>query len=140
MTKPFFISDKGNIGGVDPTNENTFDYMMNAYKKGYYVKCDVQTYKGVLYFGDREPSETINWQFIMNPKVICSAADIETFVVLYNLNTHCFWYQNDDVTLTTRALLWCKQGVNLKHSKAVWNYTTEDIPEYVFGYCGDIKR
>ena len=139
---PVFIANRGNYQGADTDNENTFSYLLQAFNAGHLVVCDIQTYKSVLYFGHNEPKETVNWQFITKNKVICRAVDLDSFVVLYNLNAHCFWYQTDDMSLTSRGYLWCKPDVQIDHTRAIWtNVNKEKLhsrPDKIFGICGDI--
>lgn len=140
-----FISHRGNLTGPDPANENKTDYLINAYNKGHYVECDVQTHNGVLYFGHDEPQETINWQFITKTRVFCHAKDLESFVVLYNLNTNCFWHQQDDITVTSKGFIWCYPGIHVIHGRAIWldlyGYDLpKTIPDEIFGICGDTVK
>ena len=46
-----FIAHRGNLNGPNPSEENKFDYLYEAWRDGYHVECDVIGYKHKLYFG-----------------------------------------------------------------------------------------
>lgn len=137
-----FIAHRGNYYGVERDYENRLDYLKEAYNEGYGVECDLQMYNGALYFGHDEPQEQVDWEFIGRPYVFCHAKTIETMQVLLNGGVHCFWHENDKMTLTNMGFMWCYPGVHPVHHRAIWldllGHPTPAIPSgEIFGVCGD---
>ena len=51
-------------------------------------------------------------KFISTKKLV-SCKNIKAFYELLKLNTVCFWYQNDDITLTSNGYIWTYPGKQL---------------------------
>lgn len=139
---PVFIAHRGNYDGIQTERENTIDYLRQAYNMGFGVECDLQVQDGVLYFGHDEPQETADWHFLLRPYVFCHAKTVDTMQVLMNGGAHCFWHEEDQLTLTNRGLMWCYPGVYPVHAKSIWldlqGYDTPCIKDTnIFGVCGD---
>jgi hypothetical protein len=137
-----FIAHRGNWQGIEPDYENRLEYMRAAHNYGYAVECDLQMYNGALYFGHDEPQEQVDWGFIGRPYVFCHAKTIDTMQVLLNSGVHCFWHENDKMTLTNMGFMWCYPGVYPVNHRAIWldlqGAETPIIHEgEIFGVCGD---
>lgn len=137
-----FIAHRGNWQGAEPDYENRLDYLREAYQAGYAVECDLQVYNDVLYFGHDEPQDQVDWSFIGRPYVFCHAKTIETMQVLMNGGVHCFWHEEDKMTLTSMGFMWCYPGVYPVNHRAIWldlqGAETPIIPDgEIFGVCGD---
>lgn len=144
---PVFIAHRGNISGINPDLENTIDYLRQAHNEGFGVECDLQVHKGALYLGHDEPQEQADYSFLTKPYVFCHAKTVDTMQILINSGLHCFWHENDKMTLTSLGFMWCYPGIYPEHHKAIWL----DIPEHnggnllpkdvaskdIFGVCGD---
>ena len=136
-----FVAHRGNTHGPIPDLENNINYLRSALESGYMIECDLQTQNGVLYLGHDEPQEVAPLDLITDPRVFCHAKDLDALTMLLQFNTHCFWHENDRVTLTSNGYIWCYPGEFPVHSKAIWlDLHGTDIPELnstIYAICGD---
>lgn len=101
----FYIAHRGNQFGPDPEKENHPDYIQEALKAGYNVEIDVWWENNKFLLGHDEPKYEIEDSFLANKKFWCHAKNIEALVAMLDSDhfIHCFWHQNDDVTLTNKT-------------------------------------
>ena len=100
------ISHRGNINGRNPTLENGQRYCQAAIDAGYNVEIDVHFYDGILWTGHDRPQYRVDDDFLLQEEVWCHAKDIMALRRLLELETHCFFHQNDPVTLTSKGYMW----------------------------------
>jgi len=135
------IAHRGNYAGIQPDRENTIEYIQEALSLGYWVECDIQTTQNGLYFGHDEPQEPLDYKIVMHPRVICHAKDTNALTRLLDLGAHCFWHEEDNVTLTSQGYIWCYPGVHPKHESAIWlDLQDKALPENtsgIWGICSD---
>ena len=125
------IAHRGNISGKNPELENTPAYIEAAIKQGYDVEIDVWYIDGKFYLGHDGPEIETTLKYLDNDSFWCHCKNIEALCELINTSVHCFFHQNDDVTLTSKRLLWVFPGkVLVPGSICV-------MPE--LGYDGDIS-
>jgi hypothetical protein len=138
---PVFIAHRGNVAGPEPEFENKIIYLKEAYSMGFGIEVDLQIYDGVLYLGHDEPQEPVDYEFLMQPYVFCHAKTVETMQVLMSAGLHCFWHEEDKLTLTSQGYMWCYPGVYPVHPKAIWldlqGAQTPEITSNIMGVCGD---
>ena len=93
----------------------------------------------------------VDWIFILwvsnylkNDKLWCHAKNIEALNKMSShSDIHCFWHQEDDVTLTSRNFLWTYSGKKLtENSVAVLPELNNDnaltmLPKKLIGICSD---
>ena len=104
------ISHRGNINGRNSELENSIPYIEEA-SKLYDVEIDVWLVDGKFYLGHDGPVHLTNEQFLCNEKFWCHAKNIEALnAMLCNDRIHCFWHQEDDVTLTSKNFIWTYPG------------------------------
>ena len=108
-----FISHRGNLRGKNIALENSIDYVESALKCGFDVEVDVRLVKGVYYLGHDQPQHEVSWTLLTRPEVWCHAKDISTLNSLLSVGAHCFWHQEDDVTLTSKGYIWTFPGKKL---------------------------
>ena len=101
-----FISHRGNINGRNPNLENGQRYCQAAIDAGYNVEIDVHFYDGILGTGHDRPQYRVDDDFLLQEEVWCHAKDIMALRRLLELETHCFFHQNDPVTLTSKGYMW----------------------------------
>lgn len=101
------ISHRGNLNGPQPENENRPDYIEKALLN-YNVEIDIFFYKNELWLGHDNPQYKIkNLNWLENNKLWCHAKNLEALdKMLKYPKIHCFWHQNDDVTLTSKGYMW----------------------------------
>lgn len=135
------IAHRGNYQGKNPERENTVAYIKEALDAGYWVEVDVQCSGGHMFFGHDGRQEIIDYGIIKHPNVICHAKDLESLSHLLLFDTHCFWHEEDNVTLTSQKLIWCYPNVHLVDENAIWlDFTGAPFPsgvENIFGICTD---
>ncbi len=100
------ISHRGNINGRKPELENGQRYCQSAIDAGYNVEIDVHFYDGILWTGHDRPQYRVDDDFLLQEEVWCHAKDIMALRRLLELETHCFFHQNDPVTLTSKGYMW----------------------------------
>ena len=109
------IAHRGNYRGKNISRENHPDYIQEAIKKGYDVELDVWNIDGSYYLGHDEPHILIKNNFIENKKMWCHAKNIQALhSMLTTSNVHCFWHEDDKVTLTSKGFIWKYPEVYLK--------------------------
>lgn len=115
------ISHRGNINGPIESNENNPDYIDAARKKGYDVEVDVWVVDSVYYLGHDYPKFKVDKKWFENRKswVWCHAKNFEALKNLINDKFHCFWHENDKLTLTSKNIFWCYPGNFIENGIAV---------------------
>ena len=99
------ISHRGNIDGRNPIYENSDKYCQTAIDKGFNVEIDVW-YTDTWWTGHDRPGYRVDTDFLKKKEVWCHAKNIEALKRLLDLRAHCFFHQNDNVTLTSEGYLW----------------------------------
>jgi hypothetical protein len=105
-----FISHRGNLKGPDKNLENDPTHILYAIKKGYDVEIDVWYYKNNFYLGHDNPKHKINLSFLNNNKLWCHAKNLIALQKMLENRIHCFWHQNDTITLTSENYVWTYPG------------------------------
>lgn len=136
-----FISHRGNIYGPEISNENSPNYIQKALDLDLNVEIDIHYFKENLWLGHDEPQfkiKNINWLF--NKKLWCHAKNIEAIHFMMDHNEiHCFWHQEDDLTITSRGFLWTYPGKQILDKSIIVikeDIDKKDIP-YCKGICSD---
>lgn len=132
------ISHRGNIEGKVPESENNPLYINKALQRGYDVEIDVWYNNGAFYLGHDNPQYEVSINYLRNDKMWCHAKNVEALNLMLKENIHCFWHQEDDVTLTSRGHMWTFPGKETT-DKSICILLEKDskIPEKVFGICSD---
>ena len=140
------ISHRGNISGPDPSSENHPDYIREALLAGYECEVDVWYKDNEWWLGHDEPVYDIGKSFLRNDKLWCHAKNLEALNAMLNDNVHCFWHQEDDVTLTSQGYLWTYPGKTLT-SKSICvmperaNYDDKILTSNcIAGICTDFPK
>ena len=135
------IAHRGNFQGSNKEMENRPEYISQAIQKGYDCEIDVWSVKDRLYLGHDEPQYEINLRFLQNNKLWCHAKNLAALEYMLLNSVHCFWHQEDDVTLTSMGYLWTYPGKPLtlksicvmpEHA----SYSKEEITRAA-GVCSD---
>ena len=132
------ISHRGNLRGKIPEYENDPTYIEKALNEGYEVEIDVWYKDGELYLGHDEPTYQINFNYLRNKKFWCHAKNIDALNRMLKEDVHCFWHQEDDVTLTSCGFMWTYPGKPLTDiSICVLPEKNNEKPKKVLGICSD---
>jgi len=99
------IAHRGNTKGKTE-HENRPVYLSNA-AKDHFVEVDVWYVKDKIFLGHDEPTYEVAIDFLKNEKFFCHAKNIEALHrMLEEPDIHCFWHENDLVTLTSKGYVW----------------------------------
>jgi len=99
------ISHRGNTSGKT-AEENSPRYIMAALSEGYDVEVDVWYTDKKYFLGHDTPEHEVEMGFLKLNGLWCHAKNIEALHKMIAEDIHCFWHQEDDVTLTSRGFLW----------------------------------
>jgi hypothetical protein len=115
-----YISHRGNIDGSSLT-ENYPIHITNALALGYDVEIDVWLVNNKLYLGHDGPNfkTEVQLSYLKNKKFWCHAKNVEALELMLKNDIHCFWHQEDDVTITSRGYIWTYPGKKLATSQAI---------------------
>jgi|TARA_R100000329_G_C7615031_1_gene218319 hypothetical protein len=98
------IAHRGNINGPGEY-ENGQKYCQEAIDAGYNVEIDVW-YTDTWWTGHDKPQYRVDSDFFLKKEVWCHAKNIKALKKLLELGAHCFFHQNDPVTLTSQQYIW----------------------------------
>jgi len=102
------ISHRGNLNGKIDSRENKPDYILEAIDRGFDVEIDVwyTNSNNGWFLGHDQPQYGIDSDFLKMPEIWCHAKNINTLNELLKIKAHCFFHQNDPVTLTSKGYMW----------------------------------
>jgi hypothetical protein len=132
------ISHRGNLDGPIKKLENNPKYVKNALKKGYDVEIDVWYFKNNYFLGHDEPVYKINLNFLKNKNFWCHAKNFEAMENMLKNKIHCFWHENDKLTLTSKKFFWCYPKNYIQNGITVVLNKNKNICKNKFtGICTD---
>ena len=101
------ISHRGNLNGKS-MYENHPEYIEETLCQDFEVEIDVWWIDDSgFWLGHDKPQYPVDEHYLENPKFWCHAKNIEALSkMLDNNNIHCFFHQEDDVTLTSKGYIW----------------------------------
>ena len=138
-----FISHRGNIDGKYPEFENNPIQIDRALKNGFDVEIDVWCIDNRWYLGHDSPEHEITISYLKDDRFWCHAKNIEALNKMLKEDIHCFWHQEDDVTLTSKGYMWTYPGEQLTdNSISVLPEKNNDnsltmLPKNISGICSD---
>ncbi len=133
-----YISHRGNINGSNPKHENDPDYIRKTLDKGFDVEIDVWYENSSFYLGHDKPTYKIDVGFLKKNGLWCHAKNIDALrIMLSYSDIHCFWHQEDDVTLTSRGYIWTYPKQQITDKSVCYLEEKEDIPKRALGICSD---
>ena len=106
------VAHRGNTNGVNSKFENSDKYCQEAIDKGFDVEIDVW-YTDTWWTGHNRPQYRVNPDFFLKKEVWCHAKNIDALKRLLDLGAHCFFHQNDNVTLTSKGYIWTNPTIPL---------------------------
>ena len=136
------ISHRGNLNGKSD-RENQLEYINEALNQGFDVEVDVWDIFGSYFLGHDEPQYLVKKDFLKNKHLWCHAKNIEGLYSMLEDDIHCFFHQEDDVTLTSMGYLWTYPGKQLTEKSICVLPEFEDkkskviLPKNVAGICSD---
>ena len=131
------ISHRGNINGIKSDLENKSEYINEALNQGFDVEIDVWWIDNQFYLGHDEPRYLVKEDFLRKSGLWCHAKNIDALNQMIDSEmTHCFWHQEDDVTLTSEGYLWTYPGKQLT-SNSIAVLPEGNVPDDIAGICSD---
>lgn len=134
------ISHRGNLTGPNKEQENQPEYVLKALRAGFDVEIDVWLVGDDLFLGHDHPDHKIDLRFLYHGNFWCHAKNVDVLAFLAQNGFHCFWHQEDDVTLTSRGYLWTYPGKPLTGHKSI-AVMPERVPGWdvskAWGICSD---
>ena len=131
------ISHRGNLFGKKPELENSPNYIRNALNTGFDVEIDIWFKNGDLFLGHDEPQYQTDLSFLRDNRLWCHAKNIEALHLMVENRIHCFWHQEDDVTLTSKGFLWTYPGKPLTDKSICVSLGKIDKTMKCYGICSD---
>tara|TARA_R100001163_G_scaffold55763_1_gene43310 strand:- start:3502 stop:3951 length:450 start_codon:yes stop_codon:yes gene_type:complete len=102
----YFIAHRGNTKGPDK-KENHPDHIVDSIKKGFNVEIDVWYSDKKYVLGHDHPQYEVAANFLKNDLFWCHAKNIVALEkMITDQDIHCFWHQEDFVTLTSKNYIW----------------------------------
>ena len=98
------IAHRGNMNGPNEY-ENGQKYCEEAIAQGFNIELDVW-YTDTWWTGHDKPQYRVDPDFFLKEEVWCHAKNIEALKKLLEIGAHCFFHQNDPVTLTSKQYIW----------------------------------
>lgn len=135
------ISHRGNINGKDISRENHPSYIDEAIQTGYDVEIDIWVKNNTPLLGHDVAQYGISYSWLEARQdklwIHCkNFSAIEWLVSYPNLNY--FWHQKDDLTITSKGILWAYPGKQpIKNSIAVLPEIFNDDLSQCIGICSD---
>jgi len=102
------ISHRGNTAGSSPEQENKPHYIETAIYLGYDVEIDIWGDGVQFWLGHNQPDTLIDQSFLYKhiDKLWCHAKSAIVLKELMDLNMHCFFHDQDNMTLTSKNYIW----------------------------------
>ena len=97
---------------LDPYDVNTstkrfsVDHSSGSLITGYEVEIDVWYIDKKFVLGHDTPQYEVDWKFLTNSSYWCHAKNIDALNLMLENDIHCFWHQDDDVTITSYGFIW----------------------------------
>lgn len=99
------VAHRGNTKGK--TEQENHPTYLTVAAKNHFVEVDVWYVKDKIFLGHDEPTYEVSIHFLKNEKFFCHAKNIEALHrMLEEPDIHCFWHENDLVTLTSKGYVW----------------------------------
>ena len=131
------ISHRGNLNGKS-NMENRPSYIHKALLHDFDVEIDVWYVNDEFWLGHDIPQYKIEENFLENPKLWCHAKNIDALdKMISNSLIHCFWHQEDDVTLTSKGYLWTYSDKQLTGKSICVMPKTVNKSIDCYGVCTD---
>lgn len=100
-----YISNRGNLAGKHPDEENKPDYIENALGQGVCVKTDIWVIKNKTVTGTEHPATGINLNLFDKEKLLIQARNPTALLYLLEEGYHCYWRESDNLIITNRNFI-----------------------------------
>jgi len=100
-----YISNRGNLAGKHPDEENKPDYIERALENGVCVKTDIWVIKNKTVTGTEHPATGINLNLFDKEKLLIQARNPTALLYLLEEGYHCYWRESDNLIITNRNFI-----------------------------------
>lgn len=134
------ISHRGNLNKKDEKKENLPSQIKKVIKIGYDCEIDVWFVNKKFYLGHDKPEHQVEEKFLENKKLWCHAKNIDALLkMLKNNKIHCFWHENDKVTLTSKGIIWAYPNKkSILDSVVLFPELNNNDISKCYGICSDV--
>ncbi|MDC1393464.1 hypothetical protein N8340_02175 [Flavobacteriaceae bacterium] len=138
-----FISHRGNISGKNISFENKPQYIEKCIQLGYECEIDLRVINDKLFLGHDNCDYEITLNFLLENKknlwVHCKNIESVIWLKKLNLGIHFFWHETDEITLTSKNIIWAFPGKQpILNSIAVLpEISNEQNLSHCLGICSD---
>lgn len=101
-------SHRGNVVGISP-KENHPDQIDYALSRGFGVEIDVWKICGTFFLGHDRPQYMVDRKYLLNKNFLVHAKNVAALDDLFE-ETHCFYHDRDDYTITSKGQIICYPG------------------------------
>ena len=131
----FIISHRGNLNGRVPEKENHPDQIL--FVSSYFdVEIDVWYMNGKYVLGHDYPQYEIP-EYFLQRNLWCHAKNFEALDRMLHAAIHCFWHEEDKLTLTSKSIPWCYPGFYVKNGITVIKSDSFQTDISILGICTD---
>jgi hypothetical protein len=136
----YIIAHRANLRGPSEL-ENSPESIIECFNSGFHVEIDVWWKENFFWLGHDFPKYRLeDNSFLTDERSWCHAKNLEAAIKLKEIDSHFFWHQEDDFSLTSKGYFWTYPGKKLsENSIAVmpeWD-SHQDTFSLVKGVCTD---
>tara|TARA_A100001201_G_C4048673_1_gene188982 strand:- start:83 stop:529 length:447 start_codon:yes stop_codon:yes gene_type:complete len=140
-----FISHRGNINGVEPSRENTLEYIQEALDAGFDVEVDLWIDGDRLLlghdYGEHEVTHRWLWKRRFNLWIHCKHFSSLAYMQRQTDSFQYFFHEKEDYTIISNQLIWAHNLQEVNNRCVIPLLSEDDIDNWtksnVFGICSD---
>jgi hypothetical protein len=129
------ISHRGNLTGPQVSLENDPEQILKCLKL-FEVEVDVRLIDGSWFLGHDHPQHKIPFSFFTD-KMWIHCKNKEAIEKLQYTSLNWFWHDKDDMTVTSKGIIWCAPGIYVRNAITVEPSHKDGIPDFIKGICSD---
>lgn len=136
------ISHRGNLKGINKSEENTILAIHRALDYGFDVEIDIWFENQYFYLGHDNPTTKIDISNFNNKKIWFHAKNIKSLVEFKNENIiNYFWHEEDQATIVSSGYFWLYPGIFINNKNCIFVLPEQhncDLLSYsAYGICTD---
>ena len=137
------ISHRGNIDHINPSRENSPDYIQEAINKGFDVEIDCWVTNHTLYLGHDKPDYpiTLEWlhQYANNLWIHCK--NLSALSMLLPTNLRVFFHEHERYSIVSDGHIWAHDIKDIDTRCIIPLLDQSSLlkwaPQPVYGICSD---
>lgn len=140
-----YISHRGNLDSINPSFENSPNYIDLAIKEGFDVEIDVRYLNGKLYLGHDNPDYGIDieWLIQRSENLWIHTKDINSLYILNEYNLKIFFHEKESHTIIHNSKFIWTHNINEATNKSIIpllglsDLDSFEENKFVYGICSD---